>query len=236
MIPMSLFNDINPWWVKRVKIALLIALAVFIAALLFSSCNPEKIAARKDTAAVNRVNASEPLQQQVVSKLDDAHPKDTSVKVSPPKTIYVNNDVLVRDTNYERFLIDSLKKELAKDTVKDCAQAAIEAYDLGYDQAEKQYLAHPVKVIVPGDTTITDHSEADRWRDSTNKAYQVIANRDGMIGVLNTEIKNKDGTISSLRWIITGILVLLALAIFFDFKKVIPQAISSVTSYIKSKT
>lgn len=211
-----MFKNINPYWKWRF-IVIIALLAILIAILC--SCNPEKQAARKDKKYIDYVNASVKRQEPVVNEYINAHPDriKSTTDLSAPKEIKVNVPILVRDTARERIIKDSMLAAFAKDTTKkNCATPAIEAFDLGYEQAEKYYLSHPVKAECPPDTTrrYANQFDADRYKDSLNQAKLLLAGANGIIGEKNTSIgvANKRGDhweMWSYLWIGIGLILLI---------------------------
>ena len=175
---------------KLVGMIILCALAVF----LFSRCSEVK----KDQRAVNRVNANANLQNQVVNPWMQAHPQDTTPKITvdTPKTITVYNTQLVKDTTGRQRLIDSVKEANIKEI--DCGKAATDAYDLGYEQAEKYYLDNPIKAKCPPDTTKLFYmtSQVRRWQDSSAQKDKEISyykgKNDSLVEQASQNIKKID--------------------------------------------
>lgn len=198
-----MLNDLNPYWKKR-----LLILAALLVALLFwlCSCNPEKQAARKDEKYINYVNASAKRQLPVVNAWKTANPQDTAVKliISEPKLITVYQDKLVKDTTGRQRLIDSVKQANEKEI--DCGKAATDAFDLGYEQAEKYYLANPIKAKCPPDTTkqIQLTSEIRRWQDSTMYYKLLLAGKDGVISEIRSEGSELKKQNNHLKWYLAG--------------------------------
>lgn len=210
-----MFN-INHHISKWLKI-LLLAVLVFIVWLIFG-CSEVK----KDQKAVNRVNANANLQLPVINAYLAAHPIDTTPKVilSAPKIIYVNVPQLIKDTTGRQHIIDSITKVNAKEL--DCKQAAIDAYDLGYDECEKYYLSHPVKGTCPPDTTKINYltSEVRRWQDSSHTKDKTISNLAGQNDT-NLETIRQDKKDSSKKdWYLIFALVALGLSAFFNVKSI----------------
>ena len=227
-----MLNDLNPYWKKR-----LLILAALLVALLFwlCSCNPEKQAARKDEKYINYVNASSKRQLPVVNAYKTAHPEDSTVKliISEPKLITVFQDKLVKDTTGRQRLIDSVKQAHEKEI--DCGKAAQDAYDLGWDECEKQYLANPIKAKCPPDTTkqYTLLSEIKRWQDTSHAKDKVIANLQGQNDTNKETIQLDKKDNAKKDWYLVGALVLLGLSVFFNVKGLITKI--PIPSFLKSK-
>lgn len=185
-------------------------LCFIIAFCIFVGCNAQKQIQRKDNAAVERVNSKSSLQTPVVNEWLKAHPQDTTPRiiVSEPKVITIYQNKLIRDTTGRKRLIDSVLKA-SQDTVG-CAEAAQDAYDLGYEEAEKKYLSIPFKVNCPPDTTKTYFmtTEINRWKDSASGKSILLGYKNGRIDVLNQQIKEQDKKINKQTLIIIGLIFL----------------------------
>lgn len=194
-------KDIN----HKLKPYLLILLTLILAFLLFllSSCSQAKLGQN----AVNRVNADATLQDKVVSKWFDTHPIDTTPRifVSPPKIIEVPTPKIVRDEAALKASIDSFKATL--DTTKDCGEAAMDAFNLGYEQAETKYLSQKTKVSCPPDTTKIYYltHELNRWKDSAKSKSELISYQKGQLDTRNETLKQQSQKITQLYLWIFGI-------------------------------
>jgi len=190
----------------------IIALLLLLVGLLFFlvSCSE----AKKGQKAVNRVNADANLQDQVVGKWFDTHPIDTTprIVVSPPKIVEVKTEKIVRDEAALKAAIDSFKSTL--DTTKDCGEAAMDAFNLGYEQAENKYLSQKTKVPCPPDTTkiyFLTH-ELNRQKDTINSLRVQQATKEGVIQELrasNSTLKKEN---NHLEWYLAGSFLLTILS------------------------
>lgn len=200
-----MFKNISTFWerlIRTVFYILAVALIIFCIVMFFSSCNPEKKIERDDQKAVNRVNAKAPLQIPVVNAYLAAHPIDTTPRliVSAPKIINIEVPKLIKDTTGRQRLIDSTitanKKEL------DCGKAARDAFDLGYDEAEKYYLVNPIKVQCPPDTTKTYFltSQINNLTDSVNSYKQQLSFKQGQLEALSETSQSQKKDIE--KWLI----------------------------------
>lgn len=166
--------------INPLKWLIWVILLLVLGAIL-NSCSIGKRQQRLDEKAVNRVNANALLQQRVVSPYMDAHPQDTTPKVfvDTPKIITVPIIKLVKDTTGRQHLIDSVKQAHEKDI--DCGNASANAFDLGYEQAEKYYLDNPIKAKCPPDTTKLYYmtSQVRRWQDSSHLKDKQISYHKG---------------------------------------------------------
>lgn len=203
-------------------------LLVWVVLMLFSRCNPAKQIQRKDDAAVNRVNASAPLQARVVGPYLDAHPQDTTTKiiVSDPKIITVQVPKLVTDTTGRKRLIDSVIKA-NQDTIG-CEKAAKQAYELGYDECEKYYLSHPIKANCPPDTTkqIQLTSEIARINDSLNLYKQKLSFSQGQSADKDTQITEDKKSLSTKNWLIFGLIAASGVSLFFNVKSLLKNVVN----------
>lgn len=205
----------------HVKVLLMAVLFALVSSFI-TGCS----IAKKDAAAVERVNAKASLQIPVVNAYLQAHPIDTTPRIilSEPKIVTVYNEKLVKDTTGKQRLIDSVKESHEKEI--DCGKAATDAYDLGYDQAEQYYLSHPVKVTCPPDTTKTYFltSEIRRWQDSS----RLKTNGINYIKGKNDQLSEQN---SKLWWILAASLVFTVLT--HVVRSYIPKL--SLPSFIKGK-
>lgn len=231
---MKTWSDISPIW-KKILVMLAILMVAFLASMLLSGCNAEKAAARKDEKYINYVNASAKRQIPVVNAWKTANPQDTAVKliISEPKLITVYNEKLVKDTTGRQRLIDSVKQAHEKEI--DCGKAAQDAYDLGWDECEKQYLANPIKAKCPPDTTkqYTLLSEIRRWQDTSNAKDKIISNLQGQNDTNKETIQQEKKDNAKKDWYLVGALVLLGLSAFFNIKGLITKI--SLPSILKGK-
>ena len=199
-----MLNDINPWVRNR-----LIIIAIILVAFIVWLCSCS--VAKKDQAAVSRVNAKYELQIPVVNEYLKAHPRDTSTKIItiPGEIIRVPVPIMIRDTARERKIRDSLL------TIKpDCLEAVKNAYDLAYDEAEKYYKEHPITVNCPPSIkeTITNNFDTRRWQDSAAKKDREIAKGSGHNEELkdqNTDLKKRN---TNLWWLFAASLVFTVLS------------------------
>ena len=223
-LQMKTMSDKKAIRYKKAVCFLVVAFLIF-ECIMLSGCNVEKRIQRKEDNAVDLVNTKPRLQERVVGPYWDAHPRDTNPKIiiSPPKTITVHVPQLIRDTSGRQAMIDSIKNAHERDI--DPGKIAADAYDLGWDECEKKYLANTLKVQCPPDTTkqYTLTAEMNRWKDSANK-------KDKDLSFKNGESKEKDATIKRLersivvRDVIAGILLaLLLLSAFFNVKGLISK-------------
>lgn len=178
---------------------------LLLAITLFIGCSEIK----KGQRAVNRVNADANLQDKVVSKWFDTHPIDTNprIVVSPPKIIEVPTEKIIRDAAAIKAAIDSFKATL--DSAKDCGEAAMDAFNLGYEQAETKYLSQKTKVPCPPDTTKIYYltHELNRWKDSAKSKSELIAYQNGQLDTRNETLKQQSQKITQLYLWIFGIAV-----------------------------
>lgn len=229
----TLNHNLKPW----VWVILILLVAFFI--FCNYGCNVVKQEERKNTTAVNRVNANIELQDKVVSKWKDAHPeqKKEEIKISEPKTILVNVEKLIPDTGYRKKYRDSVLASLK--SVTNCIETQKEAYDLGFDVAEQQYLKNKQKVICPPDTThiFFMQDEINRQKDSNNNLRVQVGFNNGQIAELQGQIKAKGKTITNLWLVISGLIVIVCLLLYFSLKGIItkiPGMVSGVITKIKS--
>ncbi len=231
------FSNINPYWKKRLTIVLIVIVTI-MAIFCLHGCNPDKELQRKNNKYVNYVNSNAILQLRVDSAYQSTHPKDTTTTktVGQPKIIYVNNAFAVKDTARERFVIDSMKNVLKADTVIDCGEAAANAYDLGYEECEKYYKSHPIKVECPPDTTTNgvDHTEADRQKAIAANLQLTLSNINGQLTVKNAQISDQKSIIVKMVIGLILLFALLILVLILKFKNIIPNAISSAESSVSS--
>jgi len=231
------FNNINPYWKKRLTIVFIVIIAI-LAIFCLHGCNPDKALQRKNDKYVNYVNGNAKLQLRVDSAYQSTHPKDTTITktVGQPKIIYVNNAFTIKDTARERFVIDSIKNVIKSDTTKDCGEAALDAYNLGYDECKKYYKAHPIKVECPPDTTThsMDHTEADRQKAIASNLQLDLSNLSGQITVKNTQISDQKSIIIKMAIGLILLFVLLILVLILKFKNIIPNTIASAGYSVSS--
>jgi len=190
----------------------LIALLILLAILLgLFSCNIEKQTTRKDNAAVNRVNANAELQTPVVNRWLLTHPQDTVTQIVtlPPTVIKVPVVQLEPDTVAIRKVKDSL---LALG--KECGEEAMDAFDLGYDEAEKYYKAHPITVVCPPNTKeiVTNNSTINRLRDSCHQKDKEISYLRGKNDSALESLGDAKKTNTKLWWLIVGLSVVSVLS------------------------
>jgi len=207
---MKTWKDVSPPWQKIILFTLLSALVI----ALLCACNTEKKIARDDQKSVDRVNAKAPLQIPVVNAYLQGHPIDTATKIilSPGKEIIVHQTKIVKDTSGRQQLIDSVKK--AHENELNCGQAAADAYDLGWDECEKQYLANKIKAKCPPDTTKLSFmtSETRRWQDSFHLKDKEGATKDGVIQTLHTNVADGKKEINRLMWFLIASVAILILS------------------------
>lgn len=219
--------------IKRLVFSFVVALVLFMF-FLSVSCNPAAKIQRLDKQAVERVNAKASLQDSVWREYIKTHPQDISRKIiiSDPKTIYTPVEKLVKDTTGLQRKVDSLLK--ISDTTKDCATAAINGFDLGYEQAEKYYLSHPVKTICPPDTTVTVfmRTELDNANQQIHQNEKYSANLIGQITVKDAQIKKQTSRADKILVCAIGLGLLSLILIVFIIYKTIR---GGVISLFKSK-
>lgn len=227
-----MFNNIN----HRIRPFIYAAIILGIGWLLFFcfGCNPLTKIERDDNKAVNRVNASAPLQDKVVSKWKDAHPelKTEDIKVSEPKTIFVNVEKLIPDTGYRKKYRDSVLASQKPPT--NCLEAQKEAYDLGFDVAEQEYLKNKQKVICPPDTTRTlfMQNEINRQKDTSNNLRIQIGYYKGINDTRIETIQTLNKQLEKRNWLLILCAVIIVLLTYFSLKSFITKIPGMVTGAI----
>lgn len=206
---------------KRVLSSLAVTLIAFLLFLCFCGCNPAKRIQRLDEKAVNRVNANVNLQIPVANAWFKTHPFDTAKKITtiPGPVIKVPEIILVKDTARERKIKDSLL--LLR---PDCGEAAQQAYDLGWDEANKYFKNHPIEIKCPPSTKEiqVDNSAVARWQDSAQIKNNLISHLQGQNEELQKNVDNERSRGNKmLAWAIgLGIfsIILLVVIIYMIFK------------------
>lgn len=209
--------------------------SITLLGVVLCSCNPQKRIERLDNKAIERVNAKASLQVPIVNAYLQAHPIDTTPRIiiSEPKTVTVYNEKLVKDTTGRQRLIDSTIE--ANEKKLDLPKVAADAYDLGWDECEKQYLANPIKAKCPPDTTkqYTLISEIRRWQDTSHAKDKVISNLQGQNDTNKETIQQDKKDNAKKDWYLVGALVLLGLSAFFNIKGLVTKI--SLPSILKGK-
>lgn len=183
---------------------------IFFMVTFLCGCSIEK----KADNAIDLVNTKTRWQERVVGPYLDAHPRDTTPKIilGPERIVEVPKLVIQADTaairKAKQQIIDSLKD------AKDCGEAAINAYDMGYEQAEKDYQAQKQEVRCPPDTTKVYYltAELTRAKDSLRSKDVTIGHKDGQIDQLRDTNKEQSKKITELYLWLAGIVVLAILS------------------------
>lgn len=202
---MKKWKDVTPTW-QRILKAIFFIVVVAVIIFFVSGCNVEKRAIRQQDKAYGITVSTPRTFTDAINLWFSIHKQDTSVKViiTEPKVIEVKVPQLMKDTTGRQHLIDSVRKANEKEI--DCGRAASDAYDLGWDECEKEYLANPVKAKCPPDTTriLQLNSEIRRWQDSSTQKSKELAAKDGIIQELRSSASENKSEISSLKWKLVG--------------------------------
>lgn len=206
---------------KTIHLSKIVFLAILGGLLFFiTSCDPTKKIQRDDIKATERVNAKASLQDIVMDQYFKTHPRDTSRKIVtvPGPVIEIPKLVPVRDAAREQHLLDSITA-----VQKDCGDAAKKAFDLGFEESEKYYKEHPIKVQCPPSTKeeTFDHTAIARANDKILSQGNLLAYKDGQIDQKNERIKALDKKVLIQIIVIVGLAFLLLIAIIIIVKKLL---------------
>lgn len=178
-------------------------LAIVLLAAFCNSCNPANKLAKEQTKSLNIVVTNDSLLSAAYNVWAINHPQiiqKTKTITTPGAPILIK--IPVRDTIYERHLIDSLTSDK-----KNCGEAAAKAYDLGYEFAEKKYLKQIADNPCPSSThTIEkDISEVTRCQNDLINARILNGKQQGTIEAQKSQLSDQSSRITSLWWILIGI-------------------------------
>lgn len=205
---------------RKILIPSKVVFLVILGGLLFFSCDPAKKIEREDLKATERVNAKATLQDIVMAQYFKTHPQDTGRKIItiPGQVIEVPKIIPVRDTTRENKILDSVTK-----VQRDCGDAARKAFDLGFEESEKYYKEHPIKVQCPPSTKeeTFDHTAIDRANDKILVQGNLISYKDGQIDQKNERIKALEKKELIKIIVIVGLAFLLLVAIVIIIKKLL---------------
>lgn len=178
-------------------------LALLGLAIVINACNPAKKLAKEQTKSLNIVVTNDSLLSAAYDIWARNHPQviqKTEIITTPGAPMLIK--IPIRDTAYERHLIDSLTADK-----KNCGEAAAEAYDLGYEFAEKKYLKQIADNPCPSSThTIEkDISEVTRYQNDLINARILNGKQQGTIEAQKSQLSDQSSRITSLWWILIGI-------------------------------
>lgn len=195
--------QLSTYWSNFLRRLAIIVSIIVLIWVLFSGCSESK----KAQKAFDYVNTHPDLLNKTVSNWMDINKVDTTPKVivSPPKIIEVPTQKIVRDEAAIKSAIDTFKATL--DTTKDCGEAAMDAFNLGYEQAENKYLSQKTKAECPPDTTKVYYltHELNRWKDSAMEKSNLNNYQRGQLDSKNETIKQKDEKINILYLWVVGL-------------------------------
>ena len=188
--------------------------------ILFTSCNPTKIAARKDAKALDRVETSLPLLSAAFRRGLELYPC-----VNDSITVFIKGKT---DTLTKPYFIDTTNRERIKDSLLDnivlplqdiCNEKIKSAYDLGFEQAIKGFPKD--KLVIRVDTirsSVLDKLIQKMLIDSLNAEHQRSAFKDGVINTQQTHISAQNKELIEKGWYILGLGLLLVISVFFNVK------------------
>lgn len=207
--------------VQKYLIRIVIILALLIAMYLEWGCNTVKHTEKLNNKAFDRVNSNPTLQAQTASIYLDAHPPiegKPEIKYIPGETIIQQ----IPDTNYRNKTRDSLLKQYNSDKLE-CGKNAMDAYDLGWDEAEKYFKNNTFKQVDTLLKTIPDLREANRQKDSVDrykKLYYTLLGKSAQQDIQISELNKK---IKSLTWLLILAGILLGLSIALTVKSLLTK-------------
>lgn len=184
---------------RRGIIFLAVLLGWLLIILATWGCHPEKKIQREDNKAVQRVLGKYDLQIPIINNWIKSHPQDTSTKV-----IYIQGEPQI----VEKPFRDTAREHQIKDSLiaigKDCGTAAMDAFNIGYNQAEQYYLKNPkvrvdTKVIERGVST----TEYNRMVDTAGlfaKQLNYQIGRNEQLTQDNKNLNNKNDKL--ILWLI----------------------------------
>lgn len=125
-------KTLNQNAVRFIRNCIYFILIVLLLIMVFS-CNPAKVAARKDEKALNRVTASRPLIDRMKTVVMDLYPcaNDTFAVWIPGGVDSIPYPTPVLDSAQRRKIIDSLNTVFTSD----CDVAINASYEAGYKNA-----------------------------------------------------------------------------------------------------
>ena len=199
-------KTINPN-IKPYLFWLLMLLALLI--ILFTSCNPTKIAARKDAKALDRVETSLPLLSAAFRRGLELYPcvNDSVTVFIKGKTDTLKN--FIDTTNRERIK-DSLLDNIVLPLQDICNEKIKSAYDLGFNEAIKGFPKD--KLVVRVDTfrsSILDKLIKDMLIDSLNVEHNRGSFKSGVINAQQAHIVAQNKELRGKGWYLLGLGLLL---------------------------
>ena len=208
-------------------------LLLIVAAVFVYGCNVAKKNERKDKEALERVTAKKSLLDQAAAQYIDNHPPviHTNTITTPGAPIPVLTPV--RDTARERRIVDSVKA-----LKKECGDAAKEAFNLGYEEAQDKFIKIIAETPCPPSTKTveTDLTEIKRLQDIINQLKVQAARAEGHAAATTEQLKESKNETANRSWVILGLVALLAVSLYLHISGLIPKLWGKVTGiFTKTK-
>ncbi len=217
-------KTVNPYWKARIFWAFLIGIAA--ALFMCASCNPEKIAARKDRKALERVETNISLLNDAWTKGSAIWPcaNDTSFVFRPGKTDSIYFPVMYDTADRDRIK-DSIMAGMVQPMQDECNEKIKKAFDLGMEVATKEVAKIKIPVRRPDTLAgyIVDRELAKSLLDTLAQKKQDIFYLKGRSDQWQAEAaKQLSEKLHLFWWLLAAVALLVGsniLWVFAKFKK-----------------